>query len=479
LSIHRSRTPRRTLHALAAALLAAALPAPARAAEAADPADVGSISLPETRRDVVRMIDDGAAWSACARRLEADLAAATDRSAAPPCEALLASIRLNLADASTTGVAAPADIDALIANLSEARVNPGLLMAPLQTITFEPQLAWTVLAQRAIPGASASAYDLFRQGRRAIPALIAALDDQRATRTTVSDLRTGDEPLVFRVGDVSLALLQAITLCRFQHPLNGYNLRAADQPLFSQWAADRHAAQSAVVRDWWDATHGMSADDAVRWFLERPDTDRPQQLDTADALIALGQSGVVRPFLETRFQNGRLIDYSISQRLVRAGSRAPLDFVQEIIRNGEPTTEEMVRLIAEFGEIDDFKLLRDAVLDPARFSQPLNNRMVTNQMLSTDRPLAIPVLIAVIERREGPELPASALAASGAAIPSHLLRAGEWIQELSGKDFGFGEDRSPYFLARAFDDILLWWKREGQAAWDYDQNRPQATSGIR
>lgn len=436
-----------------------------------------AVDLESTAWDVTAMIADGAAWADCARRLTVDLAAASpDAPYATRCRDLLTGVQLNLADPAPVHAATePAGdewtLSQLIAALPEARVPPLLLVRPLQVSAATGQSAWRLLAERAAPGAEASAYHLYLRGPAAIPALIAALGDQRATRTALTDRTRYPAPAVARVGDVALAVIEGITNCRLHLTPTGFNVKTGDAPFFTAWAEARRAEQVAAVQRWWAATQPLSPEERMAWQLER--ADRSQMLEMAEAAVSIGLSQAVRPFLRTHFRADGELDFEVARLAVRAGAREPLDFVQQVLDTGQPVTDDMVRLIAEVGELDDFKHLRDALLIGRRAAR-IDPAMVVNQLMVSDQPLVLPVLIAVIAGDE------STHAGVGApAVPAHLLRAAERVQQISGRDFGFGKRNTPYVLARGFDEILRWWEREGRAAFDYEQIRPQAPGGIR
>lgn len=427
-----------------------------------------------------RALGDGDSWEQCAARLEAALARAGDAPHAARCADLLASIRRAQANpGSPQELSDDHSVEAFIEALPEVRLSHVLLLRPLQTYGPDSELVWEILAQRQPVGSAASAGRILQRGREAIPALIVALDDLRATRSVLADRDNYEAPLVARVNDIALALIEAISLTRLHIDPADYHPRSTDSPLISEWPAQKRAAQIALVQAWWDATRDHSPGAAALLRLEQ--VERRQQVEMLDAMIGTGR---MRPealqFLLARYRNGWEIDLDMAQRTVRAGSRAPLEFLQEATRAGRPVEHDMISLIGEFGGIDDYKLLRDALVQPSDDSVEIDLGMVVNRLNYNNNPLAVPVLVAVIELGSSQfAIDKNAPRRGGAAPQSYLLRAAEHLELLTGRDFGFARVGSTNQAERGFDDILRWWQREGKGAFDYEQVRPYAPGGIR
>jgi hypothetical protein len=436
-------------------------------------------ALTEAWWDVAQRIERGKPWADCAEQLRTAIELAGPTSVTVRCTKLLMSIR------SAADFALPseplyddANEDTLIAALQEAKPDYRLILNPLQIYANEPRLAWDMLAQFNNGGSDAAAYLLFLKGRDAIPYLIDALDDLRATRAVSVNRSYHKVPLVPRVCDVSLALIEAISLCRLNFGPTAYDIRTTKPPLFSEWSADKRARQIALVHEWWAATQRLSAEDAVVWRLER--ADREDQMQMLDALIWVEQRELAIDFLQSRFIDEWKLDRGFSGQLLRAGSRAPLDAIHEAYRAKQPLSHDMIVLILEYGAIDDFRLLRDALRNPENSEFPLDHALLANQLNYCDNPLAVPILVTILEldaahkdRQSSPSV-----IATGAQIPGYLRRTGERIEALTGRNFGMSAPENAA-KSRAIENILRWWPREGQGAYDYERIRPHAPAGIR
>jgi hypothetical protein len=500
---------------------------PVHAADEVPEAGADSV-LEDAWWETARMIGEREPWGACAERLEEALADAGEAPSAARCRDLLASLRLaEVTAVGTNDLDDDTPVAALLVALQDVRIGHAQVLRPLLVFSQEDRLLWEVLAEHSRTGPESAASRLFGRGRSVVPQLIAALDDQRATRTVSADRSHYAEPLVVRVGDLALALIEAISLCRFHLDPVEYHPRSQGSPLISEWAEARRAEQIAVVQKWWQATRDLPAGDAT--FLRLEKVERKQQIEMLDAMIETGRMRAeALRFLLPRYRNGWEIDRDLSLRTLRAGGRAPLEFVHEAVQAGRVVDQDMVKLIAEFGNIDDFKLLRGAIrgtskelptdaselpeinqhmakhigelgnTDEAKLRELLIRRyakespknasdespeidlgMVMQMLNYVDDPLAVPVLVAVIERSSESPADSSKTPAGAADAAPHALRAAERIEMLTGKDFGFLRARPPQMTARGFEEILRWWLREGKGAFDYEQVRPHAPGGIR
>jgi hypothetical protein len=453
------------------------------ATRAADESPANESTAAEMRRvwwDTAEQIGKRGDWAECAAPLAATLDRHPDGNLAPRLGALLTSIQMSADHPPTDAfLDRQTDTKTLIAALPAVSLRYTLLLRPLQSYGAEQRLIWAVYADNHTGTADASAFLLYAQGRAVIPRLIELLDDQRATRSVESDASRFKIPLVFRVGDVSLALIEAISLCRFHLDPYDYHPRTRKSPLISEWTEEKRNQQIALIREWWENTKTMSLGDAVLWRLER--ATREQQIQMLDALVGTGRHAVAQHFLADRFRHGDELDKEFSRRLLRAGSRLPLEFLHRAVAQGRPVDHDLISLIVEFGEIDDFRLLRDAVLgqSSAHPDFSVDRAMLVNLLNYSDNTLAVPVLVAVIEAQmHGLPNDARAIRPAG-KTPAYLTRAAEKLQTLTARDFGFGQFDSPYATAHGFENILRWWQREGKSAYDFPHVRPHAPGGIR
>lgn len=435
-------------------------------------------ALLEAWWETAEMIGRVRPWEECAAHLEKALAdAAPGTPVAQRCQALLESLRLNVAGGPIPVVSEEAySIDELIVALAETRAPHSLVLEPLQAYSDEQRLVWDVAAERA-PGVEGRApFLLYRQGRPVIPRLIAALEDRRATRSVMADRTRYREPLVVRVGDVALALIESLSVCRLHLEPTAYTPRTKVSPLFTEWSRERQAEQINLVRAWWTGTQDLPVMEAAYRRIEQ--VDRETQLEMLDAWIAIGAGSEALRFLQPRVRSGEALDFAMARRMLRAGSRAPLAYLHDAVRGGKAISAEVVRLIGDFGGIDDYKLLRDAILGRCGDAD-IDANMIVNQFGYSDDPLVLPVLVAVIETRAEQDPDVLRPLAAGSQVPAYLLRAAERIEMLTGADFGITQQSARFGDPRGLGVVLEWWRREGKAAYDYEQIRPHAPRGIR
>ncbi len=430
--------------------------------------------------DVVELIEADAPWADCRSALDEAIQRYPQSTHAEACRSLRDGIVLaEMAGDDVPEVTIDADVATLAAALPAARVSIGWVLMPLQYYSAAEQTVWAFYADRAIVGAKSAALLLHRQGRSAIPALIERLDDPTATRNVSPDRSQLTTPVALRVGDVALGLIEAISLCRFRDPPVSFHQAGAQPLVLKEWPANERAALIASIRAWWNATKDLPPEKAVLWRIRQ--ASRAQQLEMLDVLIATGQAETALVFLYGAYRDGPTLDERLAERMLRAGSRAPLDFLHQAVRTGRPADHTMISLIAEHGDVQDFQLLRDLVVDGAveggALPVEVDLPMLVNVLSYADSRQCLPVLVAVLEKHQ------AALARSADAdrvqAPAYIGRAAERIETICGVDFGFDAREAPQRRQRAIEDILDWWNREGRGAYGYAVTGPHAPAGIR
>lgn len=452
-----------------------------RAADETPAEESAAAKLDDAWWRTAQMIGAGAPWNEAADTLNDALLSAGNAKFSQRCRNLSVSIGLSqTASPNAQRIAATlserSSTQDLITGLQETRVSFDLVLRPLLKYGIDRQLAWAYVADRIAGGRDSAAYLLYARGREAIPELLDALEDQRATRS-VADNRSRPMPLVMRVGDVSLALVEAISCCRFHIEPKRYEPRGHQTPLFSEWGDEKRRDQIALVRDWWETTKHLSRAEAALWWINR--VERGEQLEMIDALILTGDADAAVEYLRTKYRQENDIDVDFAERMLMAGSREPLEYLRQAVRNDRPIERDFVKLVAHYGNIDDFKLLRSEIMRPCHDGYPVDRGMVVNELQQSNDPLTIPIFVALLETKEEAAECNPHLNPENERVIGYLLRSAERIERLSGKDFGFTHLASNYAAQRGFEDILNWWKREGKAAFDLDQVRPDAPGGIR
>ncbi len=413
--------------------------------------------------DVVDLIDSGGSWDTCRRRLDAAIIEYGQPEFDQDARRLLAGIEAACNREERTMGPHPDALSDAMAGLTESQIDAGLIFRPFG---IAGRYGW----QDAVPGKPVEgmdpAYRLFAAGRQAIPTVLDGLDDLATTRTIFT--RDDVEPVVFRVCDVCLSLIEGITHCRF-------GAVRSQPPLISQWPQADRAELIAGIREWWQHTKDLTPTEAVVRRIEA--ADRLQQAQMIDVLIASGEKTAALRCLEPLYLIKDDIDLQMSVRMVQAGSREPLAHVHEVAAAGRPLTVSMVRLIATIGDRQDYELLYRLVTGLVAEGRAGDDQVVTltRVLAPTDNSLAIPILVAIIK----PQVPQPAVELADWPIPAYVDVAATAVQRLAGVSFGYRSDDPRRTRWQALTELVEWWRTEGFALYGFERNRPHGTSGVR
>jgi hypothetical protein len=431
------------------------------------------------------------AWDKIAQRvkqrepwdvLSADLHAAIERyhlsEHVGRCQQLLASIDAVVkSPPPSVNITDESEVSDLINALPDSSILHRLAIAPNVYYTQVEQFAWDYYSERLMTFVPDPAMELYSRGLSAIDPLIECLNDTRATRSVGTSEDGYGQPLVVRVCDVALALIEGISGCTFKESQYGNHL-------ISEWTSDERSRLERTVRKWRGATQSMSSADAIAWQIENgPEKLRIQMIDT---LIARKQVDVAMAYMQKAYEESSGGDMAqIANRMVQAGSREPLDHIHRLAATDESINRDMVTLIAHFGEPRDFQLLVKLVEstppDKDRASAQRIQMIVESLRAAQHRRamLAVPVHVAVIRSMNEEWTALLASSAPRHAFPPILDMSIYAIQQGSGMGFGMNEDSDTFDRARACKAILTWWDEEGEGAYGLEQNKPHAPVGIR
>lgn len=386
-------------------------------------------------------------------------------------------------------------IPELIDTLHLAKPNYRMVIAPNQYYESVGQFVWEYYLERETRFSPDPAHLLRTRGRPALEPLLELLDDPRATRGVGTSDDGFAQPLVICVSDVALGLIESISGCTFK-------MRRGDLQLISERSKKDRAAINQLVREWHKATKTMTPTQAVLWQIENgPKKLRIYMIDT---LIAKKQNAAALSYLQENYlkkegdsqedeeghpkqgapKNGE-IDIALAGRMVRAGSREPLDFIHKLVAKGRPVDREVIRLVAHFGDSRDFQLLVRLVESAAqkddRESAQLLQMTVDALRSANDRQatMSIPVHVSIIKTLSNEWEPLLSANPPQHAFLPLLETSVRAIQNASGIHFGLADESDTIERARACREILTWWEKEGEGAYGLEQNKPHAPVGIR
>ncbi|NOX59034.1 MAG: hypothetical protein GXP29_09280 [Planctomycetes bacterium] len=442
-----------------------------------DPKIDADAALLQAWSEAVDQVAEGKPWP----QISADLHAATQRFShskyAERCSQLEASIDLAAqTPAIESSPTNESSITELIAAIHLAKLDYRLVLIPNQYYDSVSQFVWEYYLERRVSIPSDPAHVLYTRGRLAIEPLIDLLDDVRATRGAGRSDDGFIEPFVIRVCDVALGLIEGISGCTFKQ-------RRGDLPLISQWPANERAELIQMIRDWWAATKSLSRTDAVLWQIEHG--PKKLRINMVDTLIARKDFPAALSYLQKSYRTDDSIDAAMAGRMMRAGSREPLDFIHRLVAKGGTVDRKIIRLIAHFGDSRDFELLRGMVEATAgthdRESADRLQVIVDALRAADERQaiLGVPVHVAVIKVLSNEWMPLLSDGPPQHAPPPLLDTSIRGIQRATGIGFGLTDEFDVSMRARACRDIVSWWALEGEGAYGLRQNKPHAPVGIR
>ncbi len=423
-------------------------------------------------------IKDGESWDV----LGADLRAAIEQNHLSEhvgrCQQLLASIDAVIKSPPPDhGVTEQYEVAELIQALPRTTILHRLAIVPNFYYESVDQFVWDYYSRRRVTFDPDPAMVLYARGPMVIDPLIESLNDLRATRSVGTSEEGYRTPVVVRVCDVALALIESLSGCTFRETSHA-------KPLTSEWSADERNALEQSIRKWRRETKSLPLPEAIVWQIEHgPEKLRIQMIDT---LIARKQHDVALSYLQKVYEQGAGSDLpQIANRLVQAGSREPLDHIHRLVAEGKGIQRDMVLLIAHYGEPRDFQLLvrlvESSEPNTSRGSANLVQMIVESLRAAKDSQamLAVPVHVAVIREMQDDWSVLLESSSPRHAFPPILDMSIYAIQRATGLGFGVNDESETFDRARGAKAILTWWEGEGEGAYGLEQNKPHAPVGIR
>ncbi len=305
-------------------------------------------------------------------------------------------------------------------------------------------------------------FQLKEKGEAALPALVAALGDRTLTRIYAAGLS------VQRRGDVAFGLVQIISGCLFNLPLEGNVYSSKDQ-----------AARAQLARDWWEATRDKSAADRIRWTLARIE-DPYARVPMLQGLNDLGFREEAVLLLREGYDGSKDLRRNSAQlyanALAKMGDLSPLNDIYVALRsdwsNGveEGAWSESFLYLARHGGLREMELLHQMIRAehggdassfrcwPLIFRSDSQNRM------------AVPLLAIYLEATRSMgfiDRPARSVSSSEVAVGM--------IQRLAGVNFGYvSVNCSEEEALQAIEKARRWWADEGERKYGFARMRNQA-----
>ncbi len=426
----------------------------------------------------------GDPWGEIADDVEAALLEAGDIPFANDVSANLESLRLAEAQFPTLPEgrtdASPKDLVALL--MKSQLLNPqfrdaGLLLRPLHA-DMRPdrtrEVHWVDLGEQPEHMMTDPAIRIFKRGRVMIPALLDALDDMTATRSGYMGVSSRQPAVVCRRADFAMALLEAITRCRFSGDRRN--------EWFSLMNPAARSMAIELARSWWEATKDMSDYDARTWLLKRIGYEQARPM--IDVFLIEGEHERAIEYLRDYLvdASGKM-RVSVAAWLGQMGDRSALDMiVAKADRSGELTRDEIDILVRYGGRREYLLMHRIVVADKAPNSKTQNrlSRMVLEAMRDAQNRLAIPVLAEALDVEDAlRNQPLQHQLQRGGRVSSRAGVAAEYIQRLTQRDFRFDPKASASSRAKAIERIREWWEKEGRGLYGFRSDRARQTGGIR
>jgi len=345
----------------------------------------------------------------------------------------------------------------LVAALVDTRARWDLLREVITPIPGTRATRWDLeCSGEEFPGVD-PAMRVYRRGRTMIPALIDLLDDDTATRA-VFPAPEPEIPVLLRRSDVAVALIQAISGCRF--------FGARQLKWFHQEPPDHRAMVKQNIVEWWSATKDLSPDEAVAWHLDRAtDAARAEMLN---ALIALGKLEPVRRHLLGRFFASAEPDLDAAAQLADLGDFAALDRVSASVTPPGPLPPKLVSLLVSYGGEREYRLLHKLVmadLGGSGAGDGATVNAVVNALRATNNPLAVPILLSVVSASYERGDPAWVGPSRGR--DQVILLAAQRAQEVVQRDFGFSMRQNVEDRAEAAQRMIAWWRSQGRGLYGF------------
>lgn len=429
---------------------------------------------------VVRILD-GDPWNEIGDDLEEALNRAGVTETSPSVTDALAGIRA----AEQREPTLPANsVEATPKALSELLVSSRLINAtqrdtriityPLIVNNATNDLLWSSYAVQPEHEATDPAFRLYKRGWAAVPALLDGLDDMTATRSAVRPTTINRPAKLFRRADLAMALLEAITRCRFYVAPRGTKW-------FSGLDEGDRATAVESARQWWPATKNMPHAEARVWLIGRVDYRQAFQMASL-AVHTKGEKAAGMSCLRSLLidESKDKLRMDVVRQLARFGDLSGIKKLGELaMENGHAITDRELKLLVGYGGRREYVVLRRILtVGLSGRPNPAVNGRILRELSSTNNPLAIPVFAAALfEAAKLPVLESKKSQGSTDWLQADL--AVEHIQRLSGRDFRFDANAPTKSRLKTIERVRVWWETEGRGLYGFQSARLHRGGGIR
>lgn len=377
--------------------------------------------------------------------------------------------------------ASPAELTALLQDsrlLHPTMQDTLLIINPLHLHTSqgERRMHWRTLGEFPAHDFTDPAIRAYKRGVEMVPFLIDALDDMTATRCTFIPANQTKTAVMYRRCDLALALLEAITTCRFSNLTQG-------KP-FSDGAVAARKETVAAIRDWVEATREMSQVEAREWLISKVPYEQAKPM--LDLLAMDGHTERATELLRGFLMGPEgAPQIKVVRDLAELGDMAGLEALDRVADEKKEITYEGVRLLLAYGGKREIKLLRSLleydVEHTAKGAATLSREILMGITAEwRGRPAVIPILAVLLDPDDvaviGTAIPAE-LKLSQSATRSDLATL--LIQELTKQNFRFDPTSDREFRRAAILRAKAWWESEGVGVYGLESADLQQRGRIR
>ncbi len=375
--------------------------------------------------------------------------------------------------------------EVLVALLLKSRLNElqrdrgNLISAPLhrmpRTLTRSRAMHWDFIRDRPDIDFDDPAIRIVKRGRAMIPALIYALDDQTATRCTFILANSTQSSMVFRRSDLALALIEAITRCKFYKAQRG--------KWFSQYDEAFRTETIATVEKWWQITKDSSPLEARSHLIAEVDYDLARTM--IELLVFDGEESRaiahMKSFLLTTEGKTYL---QIATRLAELGDAEGITKIAERLRTAKTIHVDAAGALVAFGGRREYKILRGIIEDDlARHDAGSKSpATVILQAIAKNknRRMAIPLLALALNPEDDIAM-SGQTAHVGQTSPAETRAdfAAKLLQELTRRNFRFDPATERPLRQKAIERMRDWWQHEGEGLYGYHSAAIRRGGGIR
>jgi hypothetical protein len=286
-------------------------------------------------------------------------------------------------------------------------------------------------------------------GLPAIPELIARLDDRRLTRSIGFHRSFSPHRIVLRVQDVAIQAIERIVSEPF------YRVPTTSSYFSTEEGATR-AKIVAEVKTWWSENGGKSP---LEWHRSRLDAGSTyERIERLRKIVKLDPQAIdavatLKGWAEQSSIEGKT---EYATELAQRGDFSLLPEIRErALDRGKLPANAAIWYIARHGNASDFRILRETMLADRRRGDSVGNGSshfgsIASGISSSKNPLAVPLLIDLLNERDGDY--------------SLADRCFQPLAAITGHDAGYAPQSSRAERNAAIDRWIAWWKVEGDVA---------------